>query len=61
MLLNFGTNQQNIRISDITSGEYVQWLDSKTIAAGPVSKQVKLNSSDPIVIGTKGYAVYVKN
>lgn len=61
VLLNFGTNQQNIRISDITSGEYVQWLDSKTIAAGPVTKQVKLNSSDPIVIGTKGYAVYVKN
>ncbi|HEY9542640.1 alpha-amylase family glycosyl hydrolase [Prevotella sp.] len=60
VVLNFGTAQQTVTLKELTGGSYVQWLDSKTIASGPESRQLKLDSGTKITLGAKGYAVFVK-
>lgn len=59
VVLNVG-NATAVTVSGITSGDYTQWLDSKTIASGVSQKSVKLSATHVINLDAKGYAVYVK-
>lgn len=60
VVLNLAAAPSDVLINNIDKGNYQQWLDSETIADGPAQTDVKLNGDDPIKLGTKGYAVYVK-
>ena len=58
VVLNLG-DKTEVTLSDVTEGEYTQWIDSKTISEGVSQKKVKLSSSPSISLEKRGYAVYV--
>ena len=60
VMLNLAEEPVETKIGNIEGGKYTQWLDSRTIAAGPSSADIKLNATSPIALEAKGYAVFVK-
>ncbi len=59
VVLNLGPAEVKVNLSTAESGSYEQWLNSATIAEGPVRTRVSLDSNSPVSIESKGYAVYV--
>ena len=59
VVLNLG-NETSIKLSGVTAGTYIQYLDSKTIASGTSEKTVTLTSNPTISLDRRGYHVYVK-
>lgn len=60
VLLNLGTLDVTATISGIAAGDYTQWLDSSTIAAGTTQSDVTLLATSTFAIDAKGYRVFVK-
>ena len=57
--LNVGTDEAELRF-ELEEPDYEQWIDSKTIEENPAPAKVTLSKESPVVLGGKGYAVYVK-
>ena len=57
-MLNLG-DAIDITLNGVTPGEYMQWIDSSTIADHISRKIVTLSSNPTIHLQWKGYAVYV--
>ena len=58
IVLNLG-DAIDITLNGVTPGEYMQWIDSSTIADHISRKIVTLSSNPSIHLEWKGYAVYV--
>ena len=59
VVLNLG-NETSIKLSGVTAGTYIQYLDSKTIASDTSEKTVTLTLNPTISLDKRGYHVYVK-
>ena len=60
VVLNLGTEEEQVKIEDMEDGSYAKWLDSKSIFDGPSVSTEHLDGSSPLVLEAKGYEVYVK-
>ena len=62
VVMNLSAQDVNVKVSGVSAGNYVKWLDSQSISAGVATKvQSEAFSSSPtIALKAKGYAVYVK-
>ena len=60
VLLNLGNTSATATISGIAAGDYTQWLDSSTIAAGTTQADVTLSATSTFNLDAKGYRVFVK-
>ena len=58
IVLNLG-EEKDFQLSGVTSGEYMQWIDSSTIGSYISRKIVNFPSNPTIHLERKGYAVYV--
>ena len=60
VLLNLGNTSTTATISGIAAGDYTQWLDSSTIAAGTTQADVTLSAASTFNLDAKGYRIFVK-
>lgn len=62
VVLNLGTSEASVTLTDVEAGVYKLYLDSKTISGGVVTipSKEQLSADAPISIGAKGYKVFVK-
>lgn len=60
VLLNLGNTSATATISGIAAGDYTQWLDSSTIAAGTTQADVTLSAASTFNLDAKGYRIFVK-
>ncbi|MBP5687944.1 MAG: hypothetical protein J6X22_04795 [Muribaculaceae bacterium] len=60
VLMNLGNLDNTATVSGIPAGDYTQWLDSSTIAAGTTQSDVTLTASSTFALDAKGYRVFVK-
>ena len=60
VVLNLSESDREVKINGMEKGDYVCWLDSRTIASGPGSSKLSLKATPTLPLEGKGYAVYVK-
>ena len=59
VVLNLGGQSVQVTIDGITTGTYIQWIDSRTIQTRTDGKEINLSTSSKISLESKGYAVFV--
>lgn len=60
VIMNLSNSDTSATVSGINAGDYSQWLDSSTIAAGTSKSDVTLAASSTFLLDAKGYRVFVK-